>query len=438
MFTTTETNNDEACVSTIMIPGSHYISLRDRHTNKYCAKCFVVLGTTKLRCSRCKIVYYCSRECQTQHYRRLHKAGCQSLSDVRSKKEEEMMTPKNQQEYGTGSVRDDSASMAAIVDLTRKEANLIFQMAYRYTSSVEHGRYMYEQAMDVYLEALQLEQQQRNNSDDDGDDILSTMWIDHSRLLWISLGYQHAFLASLFPSKMPQKADSSHDRQSSSASMITKDLVDELCQQNLWKKVKDDETDDRNQFRTESTPPKFTRALQLGILLLKLQYIASLNGDDINGSNTTRKLSKVETIQRYNYHMSMVKNYLTESGIKMIEHHVLDEEIKTPSTDHSISNSKKRNKGDVVLWMSFFNRSNSMGGMRFGPDALGWTQSSPVSSSSSTTSSPSISPPFPDFYTFLQDICFWDGNINAVISQILDGEEDIDDDDDGGDDDRER
>jgi len=37
---------------------------------------------TKLSCSRCKVVYYCSRQCQTKHWRGGHKLDCKSPEDV--------------------------------------------------------------------------------------------------------------------------------------------------------------------------------------------------------------------------------------------------------------------------------------------------------------------------------------------------------------------
>jgi radical SAM protein with 4Fe4S-binding SPASM domain len=365
------------------------------------------------RCSRCKVVYYCSRDCQRRHYKMIHSTGCRSLSDIRSAKHKIQLQKLHQQDDNHDDVGN---TQKELVDLIRQEANTIFQMAYRYSDNVEHGRYMYDQAVDVYLEALKLD----DNDNSENDRHCSTtmvMWVDHSRLLWVSLGYVDAFLESLFPlqcdnNKLPQQ---------------------QLEEQNLWKKLKND----------VNPPRQMTRAVQLGILLLKLKYIASLNGQEGSSKN-----NKVQIIQQYNEQVAMVKTYLNESGIEMIENH-LQIEKEDNDDDENDQKKKKNDDDDVMLWMAFFNRSNAMGGMQFGPKALGW----PSGSSSSSSSSPIevvdrnsnnngadddrnntvVSPPCPDFFMFLQDVCFWDAKVNSVIGQILDGDDD--DDDDGSDND---
>ena len=49
-----------------------------------CANCYVYNwgqpeGKITLRCSRCKMFYYCSKECQEEHWRKTHKHHCKSL-----------------------------------------------------------------------------------------------------------------------------------------------------------------------------------------------------------------------------------------------------------------------------------------------------------------------------------------------------------------------
>ena len=447
---------------------------------KYCARCFSSSSSSSsesgdcggggrggglMRCSRCKVVQYCSRDCQRSHYKLIHRGGCQSLSDIRTKKKQQQQKQQNEEtesgEAGsttTSSNADDNESrhiddsiLTTIIDLTHQEANLIFQMAYRYSDNIERGRYMYDEACVVYLEALELEarRSENNNNDnnDDGTDYssTSTMWLDHLRLLWVSLGHFDAFLGSLFPKMFPESTDGSDEFASSTiCNNATADVVAELCEQNLWNKVKEMEEEevDRNDGEDQRPKTKLTRAVQLGILLLKLQYISSLNDGDDDSDNSSilrpkKHHTKVQIIQKYNEQVEMVKTYLKESGIEMIEHLLDggDEDCGIDSEDQQMMMMEKNS--DVVLWMSFFNRSNVMGSARFGPEALGWKSSTTTTTTTTlSSSSPSSSddvvtlPPFPDFYTFLQDICFWNAKINAVIGQILDGGDDDDSDED--------
>ena len=43
---------------------------------EYCGR-----GHPKQRCSRCQLVHYCSRECQTNHWKEQHKSACVSMED---------------------------------------------------------------------------------------------------------------------------------------------------------------------------------------------------------------------------------------------------------------------------------------------------------------------------------------------------------------------
>lgn len=44
-------------------------------------KCANCLKPATQRCSRCKIVWYCSRECQVEHYKKEHKLECKKLAE---------------------------------------------------------------------------------------------------------------------------------------------------------------------------------------------------------------------------------------------------------------------------------------------------------------------------------------------------------------------
>jgi hypothetical protein len=42
----------------------------------HCANCTQKIPSSMLRCSRCKIVQYCSRDCQAKHWKGCHKTSC--------------------------------------------------------------------------------------------------------------------------------------------------------------------------------------------------------------------------------------------------------------------------------------------------------------------------------------------------------------------------
>ncbi len=49
--------------------------LISQNGNSYCFECNMILPKTKLRCSRCKKTYYCSKQCQSKHWKD-HKFFC--------------------------------------------------------------------------------------------------------------------------------------------------------------------------------------------------------------------------------------------------------------------------------------------------------------------------------------------------------------------------
>mmetsp|Transcript_28972 Transcript_28972/g.61228 ORF Transcript_28972/g.61228 Transcript_28972/m.61228 type:complete len:103 (+) Transcript_28972:33-341(+) len=66
-------------------------------TVKYCLQCRRDLREcTALRCSRCKVVHYCSRECQKSNFS-LHKSCCKKISGLREQLNEHQDGPNNDQ-----------------------------------------------------------------------------------------------------------------------------------------------------------------------------------------------------------------------------------------------------------------------------------------------------------------------------------------------------
>ena len=66
-------------------------------TAKHCAHCSVELAKA-MRCSQCKTVCYCSRECQKMHWNRKkdgHREDCKGAMELKQKMKE-MKTKKNE------------------------------------------------------------------------------------------------------------------------------------------------------------------------------------------------------------------------------------------------------------------------------------------------------------------------------------------------------
>ena len=61
------------------------------HTLKQCANCLVYGWTqpedldTLQQCSRCKVLLYCDKECQKEHWMRVHKQHCKKLTEAKKK-----------------------------------------------------------------------------------------------------------------------------------------------------------------------------------------------------------------------------------------------------------------------------------------------------------------------------------------------------------------
>lgn len=94
---------------------------RDRHHHaRYCCHCrSIETDETQLkRCARCKLTIYCSRDCQIQHYKLLHKHSCKSLETL----------SKESNEYG----------------------DFLFQVAYRSNDTPARSTDMMEQVLDAY------------------------------------------------------------------------------------------------------------------------------------------------------------------------------------------------------------------------------------------------------------------------------------------------
>lgn len=93
-----------------------------------------------LQCSRCKVVHYCSRECQKANYG-LHKQRCKNILKLRS------MSPSTSKEENS------------IDDKTRRYelAYSIVDLTYLSTDTIDRGRQMYHLALVEYYQLLRLD-----------------------------------------------------------------------------------------------------------------------------------------------------------------------------------------------------------------------------------------------------------------------------------------
>lgn len=101
---------------------------KDEH-QRFCAKCHETDSTelTLRRCTRCKFLYYCSRDCQSSHFAH-HKNDCKKMAKLRQQAQE----------------GDDDSKF---LDLGMMQ----FVVAYDCFPTIEQGKHLYEQVLDNYI-----------------------------------------------------------------------------------------------------------------------------------------------------------------------------------------------------------------------------------------------------------------------------------------------
>ena len=68
----------DECYNKHLIEAKKLRKQEHKEHGKQCDACFT--PTDKLfRCGNCKVIYYCSKECQVQHWNHCHKYECESL-----------------------------------------------------------------------------------------------------------------------------------------------------------------------------------------------------------------------------------------------------------------------------------------------------------------------------------------------------------------------
>lgn len=106
------------------------------NTVKYCLHCRKDLSElSALRCSRCKVVHYCSRECQKSNFS-LHKSFCKKIHRLAN------------DENASGATEDERKELR--YDL----AYTILTLGYKSTDTIDRGKYIYERALLEYHKLL--------------------------------------------------------------------------------------------------------------------------------------------------------------------------------------------------------------------------------------------------------------------------------------------
>ena len=121
---------------------SGLLSLQDLFSKsiKYCVSCRQDLTKcTALRCSRCKVVHYCSRECQKSNFS-MHKSYCKKINALRLQ------------------LLNDDHTLAENEDEKKacqyKLAYAILTLGYHSTDTIERGKSVYEHSLLEYHKLL--------------------------------------------------------------------------------------------------------------------------------------------------------------------------------------------------------------------------------------------------------------------------------------------
>ncbi|OEU14382.1 hypothetical protein FRACYDRAFT_240922 [Fragilariopsis cylindrus CCMP1102] len=114
---------------------------------------------TNRLCSRCKVVHYCSKECQKLHYQ-FHKKRCQLIHKLRN----EILIMEKKKKKKEENEEDDHVGIKAEVDDVKHQKQkryelsyLIFELGYMSTDTIERGKYIYQCSLLEYYKLLQID-----------------------------------------------------------------------------------------------------------------------------------------------------------------------------------------------------------------------------------------------------------------------------------------
>ncbi|KAG7372264.1 MYND finger domain containing protein [Nitzschia inconspicua] len=339
----------------------------DNNHKVHCGNCFAC-PEHPMRCTRCRVVAYCDRGCQQIHYKRMHKKPCIGLDKLRVKKMEQLQQ-----------VFDDNSTVTTwtwtVYNLQLEISDWIFQMAYRYSDTIDHGAYMYEVALDAYLEATnELLSFFSSSSVQDATTTSRKQLLvfelqkrmDHLRLMLVVLDRSSEYQQTL---STPEQ----------SLAPTTTDGMDLVAP-----------------ISTNITVRIDTPAAQLSILLYKLRCLAKSRESDQLEKRSSNDSNSTELIEQ------KVRGQLHDSTYRQ-------------------------------LWRAFFQRGNhydqDVMTYKWGPDILGWDSVDDNQNDNNNNNENEneknlvesfycASPPR-DFYLWLQDFCFFDPAISSVVEDIV-------------------
>ena len=104
-----------------------------------------------LRCSRCKAVYYCDRDCQKANFG-LHKAWCKQVDQARTR----CTTALREDDDGSGTIDETPHNILA----ARHQYELghtIMELGFRFTDTIVRGKSIYEAALLEFYKAMRLD-----------------------------------------------------------------------------------------------------------------------------------------------------------------------------------------------------------------------------------------------------------------------------------------
>jgi hypothetical protein len=436
-----------------------------------------------LRCSRCRVARYCSRGCQERHHRHVHRRQCRALHDLRDRVAAPLHMEGQQQQQGQAGPASAAAASRrrlgdAIFSMAYRSSDTVDHGAHMYELALdEYGEALLETTTAAVATAMMAAAAATGRSSctagdrEGGASAPSTgpwgqqydLSLDHLRLLLVALGYGQEFVRTL---SLPRPAPEGSSRTERTDSDPTTTTTTTNTTSFMKKDTKIDSADgrlsavgmigtdhdDEDEYGdgtvstmpplpllSESSSSEHQRpALQLAIVLYRLRRIAQLMQQPQQQPN--------------DFDHPILPSTSGGGGGGGIDENGGDgNDPSGPARGEGAAERRRqlvrREKEDLAdylellclrpasspappprLWGVFFGRD----GRTFDHVALGWPVGhGPPASSSVSSTLPSLPvqqqgppllplpPPPMEFYMFLQDSCFMDPAISAVIDDVV-------------------